>query len=454
MVRKILFAILILAILSLCVYTGPVTDIPAVIVSALEELTLPPDTITVSSNEQIIEAVIETIKAGEKIVNFDTRGLTEAIDTDSTMYSIIMASHPDLQDFIGIHSLYNEDRQFLSTEIVYSYYVNNQDVYRVIDKPGLYAALDKRVLLAGESARIDLLGEYASAYDLHISSSDTSLRIGEEHRIKALEEGIAYLHTTITNRSDNRKQYSHTFKIHILPADVPQIDDIGGLIAAAKKGLDKDSHPVLIRNEDLSPADMQKALDGLGEGFIVCTLDDEATTINNDTDSGSSLTECTQKIDLIGEKVDEIISGITRPGMTDLVKETAIYDFLIRNARYDYRVYDDPENYPFDSGTIYGPLINGTGVCTGYAYALEELLNRAGIECMTVLGVYEDQYHMWNIAKIDGVYYQLDPTFDSVYTHSYRALSHEYFNISDDKMRTDHEWDAAAYPPCTDSRYE
>jgi hypothetical protein len=454
MVRKLLFFILILAILVLGVFNMPVTDIATAFVDVLEELTLPPDTIKVNSNEQIIEAVTDTIKAEENIVNFDTHELKEAIATDSTIYSIIMASNPDIKDIKEIHSLYNADRQYLSIVIVYNYYVNNQDIFCVIEKPGLCAVLDKRVLLAGESAQIDLQGEYASAYDLYITSSDPSIQIGENDRITGITEGTAYLHFTIAAKSDSNRQYSHKFKIYILPEDVPQINDIGGLMAAAKKDLDKTSHSILISNENLTQREIQKALEDIGEGYIACTLDDEMTTLYNDTYSGDSLIECTQKIRLIEETVAEIVSGITRPDMTDLEKETAIYHYLIQNVAYDYRVYDDPKNYPFDSSTIYGPLINGTGVCTGYAYALEELLDAVGIECMTVLGIYENQYHMWNIAKIDGVYYQLDPTFDSVYTHSYRALSHEYFNISDEKMGNDHEWDTSAYPLCTDTRYD
>lgn len=447
MVRSTLFAILVLAVLGFCLYTGPAADMTAVLIGSLEELTIPPDAVRVSGNTEIIEFLLETIRARKTIVYFDTRDMDVPVMDTALMYAYIMNSHPDFEYVEGLRTHQEEDRHFLSAAIQYRYFISNQDIFCM--KPGLYAVLDKKVITAGESARIDLSGENASAYSLDVSSESPVIEIGKEDRITALTPGSAYLRVTATDRYDRRKIYTHTFKIQVLPEDTPRVDDMDGLIAAAKKGLNRTSQPILIRDKDLRQSEMEEALGDLGKGLITSRFNDEMTAIENTTDSGTSLAECAGKIGILEEKIAEIVSGLTRPGMTDLEKEAALYDYLIRNASYDYRVYDDPDNYPYDSGTIYGTLINGTGVCTGYAYALQKLLNAAGIECMTVLGNYEDQYHMWNIAKIDGVYLQLDPTFDSVYTHAYPGLSHAYFNQTDEQMRKDHDWDAAAYPPCT-----
>lgn len=449
MARKVLFSILVLAILGFCLYTGPAVDMTAVLISSLEELTTPPDAVRVSSNAQIMESVVKSIKENQTIVNLDTSAMEERI-TDS-LYDRVMERNPDLDYVEGIHISFDESRHFLSAVISYRYFVNNQDVFCV--KPGLYAVLDKKVLAAGETARIELSGENAPAYGLAIDSENPAVRIGKDDGVAALGTGVAYLRVTVTDGYDRQKKYTHTFTMRILPQDAPRIYDVGTLIAAAARGLNKTSLPVLIRNKNLRQTEMLNALGDLGEGLIVSEFNDTMTAIENTTDSGASLAECADKIGELDKKIAEIVSELTRPGMTDLEKETALYDYLIRSARYDYRVYDDPDHYPYDSGTIYGALVNGTGVCTGYAYALQKLLNTVGIECMTVLGNYQDQYHMWNIAKIDGVYYQLDPTFDSVYTHAY-GLSHTYFNKSDEQMRKDHDWDATAYPSCTDTRHD
>lgn len=450
--RKILFAILVLTILCFCLYTGPAADMTAVLIGSLEELTLPPDAVRVSRNEEIIESVLETVRAGKTAVNFATSEIDGPVMDSTAIYDRVKKRYPDLEYVEEIRTHQDEDRHFLSVVIVYRYFVNNQDVFCV--KPGLYMVLDQKVLGAGESARIMLSGENASAYGLGISAASPSVRIGKDGRIAALGAGIAYLRVTVTDKYDRQKKYGHTFKLHILPQDAPRIDDKGGLTAAAKKGLGGISQPILIENKELQKSEMDKALSEIGEGLTISRLNDEMTAIDTVTNSDASLPECADKIDLIEEKAEEIVSRLTRADMTDLEKETALYDYLIQNAQYDYRVYDDPEAYPFDSGTSYGPIFNGMGVCTGYAYAFRTLMKTAGMECITVLGTYEGEYHMWNIAKIDGEYLHVDPTFDSVYTHAYPGLSHTYFNQTDEQMRKDHDWDMSAYPPCTDTLRE
>jgi|GEM_PF-4818015 len=447
MARKVLFTILVLAILGFCLYTGPAADMSAVLLGSLEELTIPPDAVRVMSNEQIIESITKSVREKRTIVNFDTSGMEEPL-MDS-LYDRVIQRRPDLDSVEGIRTYRAENRPLVSAVITYRYFVNNQDVFYV--KPGLYAVLDKKVLAAGESARVELSGENAPAYGIDIDTDSTAVQIGPDNRVTALSAGTAYLRVSVMDRYDRQRQYTHTYKLHILPQDAPRIEDIDTLITAAKKGLGRTSLPVLIQDKDLRVSEMQNALSRIGEGLIKSGFNDEMTAIVNATDSGASLTECADKIGVLQERIAEIISELIRPGMTDLEKETALYDYLIRSARYDYRVYDDPDNYPYDSGTIYGTLVNGTGVCTSYAYALERLLNTVGIECTTILGNYQDQYHMWNIAKIDGVYYHLDPTFDSVFTHAY-GLSHTYFNKSDEQMRKDHDWDPAGYPACTGTR--
>lgn len=465
MFKKILYSILILAIVGFCVLvyfaditTEPVTapeksTLPGKTIPH-QEITLPADAIKVSGQEEIIDALTKTIEAGNNFVNFDLSGFDKPVYSNAILYNLIVTKHPEINCIRDIHSQYNEDLHLLSTEIVYRYYVNNEDIFYVTERPDLYLVLDKKVLLACDTFQIELRGKRAPEYDLTLFTSSATALVGEDDQIQALWKGVAYLRATITSKSNSKEQYIHTFKVLILPGNVPRIDDIGELVGVAKDNLSKTSHPIFVCNEELSYTEMQRALSGVGMDYITCTLDSDMTSIDNHTGTGLSLSECADKLDMIEEKTEEIVSEVTTPDMTELEKETALYDYLIQSVRYDDRIYDDPESCPFDSSTAYGPLFSNTGVCAGYAYALKALFTKAGIECITVVGISKGEDHMWNIAQIDGVYYQLDPTFDSGMTHLNNELSHDYFNISDEEMKEDHTWVAHEYPPCTDERYE
>lgn len=466
MVKKTLFTILILAIVGFCfvvyfadITTAPVSG-PAETALPVEttppiEITLPADAIPVSSNEEIIVAVSDTIEAGESFVNFDVSRIDETtIYTDSVLSNMIKTKHPEYQYVAAIDSAYNGDLHLLSIMIDYNYFFINRDVFYVVDRPGLYLVLDKKILPRGETLTVDLRGENAAGYKLDVSSAGSSLMIDEDNHIETLWEGIAYLRATIVSKSNSEEEYIHTFKVRVLPGIVPHINDIGELVAVAKDNLGRTSCPIYICCKNLTYAEMQNALNGLGEEYVTCTLDPGMTSIENYTYTDYSLPECAKRLAAVEEKAEEIVSEIVLPDMSELEKETVLYDYLIQNTEYDNRVYDNPENCPIDSSTSYGPLIDNLGICSGYAYALKALLTEAGIECITVEGVSEGEGHMWNIAKIDGVYYQMDPTFDSGYTHWDGVLSHEYFNITDKQMKRDHFWDASAYPTCIDTRYE
>lgn len=101
--------------------------------------------------------------------------------------------------------------------------------------------------------------------------------------------------------------------------------------------------------------------------------------------------------------------------------ETALYlyQYLTDHVRYH------PGDYYADTdwNLLYDALINQSTVCAGYSEALYVLYNLAGIECFSIGGyVYAgsnsaltETYngsHIWNVAKLNGVYYEFDPTWD------------------------------------------
>lgn len=162
----------------------------------------------------------------------------------------------------------------------------------------------------------------------------------------------------------------------------------------------------------------------------------------------------------VQNKIDEIIRSVIKPGMTDFQKEIAIHDYIAGNSRYDARNYEKG-TVPKEANTSYGVLINGTGVCGGYASAMDKLLRAAGIESIIISGEAGEkgkyEPHAWNLVKLDGEYYHIDATWnDPIYTFNgvrKDVIHYTYFNLTDEEMSKDHKWDRDKYPKCTATKY-
>ncbi len=153
-------------------------------------------------------------------------------------------------------------------------------------------------------------------------------------------------------------------------------------------------------------------------------------------------------------KAEHIIAQIIKPGMYDYEIELLIHDYIVNHTSYDYDNYLngtlDKEDY-----TVYGILINGSGVCEGYARTIKMLLDLKDIESFVVTGNGNGEGHAWNIVKIQGDYYQLDATWDDPMPRNGKnILSHDYFNITDTKMGVSHVWNLNSYPACNSSKYD
>ncbi|WP_026659233.1 leucine-rich repeat domain-containing protein [Butyrivibrio sp. AC2005] len=98
--------------------------------------------------------------------------------------------------------------------------------------------------------------------------------------------------------------------------------------------------------------------------------------------------------------------------------ELAIHDALMENITYDkVCALRTDRNAPYDIGhSIYGALCLNECVCDGYAQAFAYILDGIGIDCKVVVGsgnrdgVYVG--HAWNIASLDGEWYEVDVTWD------------------------------------------
>lgn len=139
--------------------------------------------------------------------------------------------------------------------------------------------------------------------------------------------------------------------------------------------------------------------------------------------------------------------------MNELEKVMAVNDYLVSHTTYIK-----------GTGNPYGPLFGGTGVCQGYAYTTELLLNKAGITCVRIDGYagvdssytndildaldYTENLHSWNLVQIDGQWYHLDVTYNDAAVNGRESAegSYQYFLLSDQQIQTDHMWRKTFYP--------
>lgn len=96
---------------------------------------------------------------------------------------------------------------------------------------------------------------------------------------------------------------------------------------------------------------------------------------------------------------------------SDYDKILYIHDYLIENIEYD------TEYNSVDSYGLYGALVKKRCVCEGYAKAFKYLTNLVGIECEMMQGIAtnsvgQTESHAWNCVKLNGMWYEVDCTWD------------------------------------------
>ncbi len=133
--------------------------------------------------------------------------------------------------------------------------------------------------------------------------------------------------------------------------------------------------------------------------------------------------------------LDEVIA-LMPSGLSELEQLIFIYQYVTSAYDYDYslEIYD-----------AYTMIKNGKGVCQGYTNLMSAFLNRLEIE--NDFAQSDSLYHIWNIVKIGGKWYNLDATWDS----GYGLSSKDWFLKSDDAF--DRDVDIQAYS-CTDKTYD
>lgn len=131
------------------------------------------------------------------------------------------------------------------------------------------------------------------------------------------------------------------------------------------------------------------------------------------------------------KKINNILSEIIKPYMTDNEKVKAVHDYIVLNGKYDtnFEYYSD-----------YDLLTEGKSVCNGYAVLTYNMLNKLGIPVKLVFGSSNSQSHVWNMVKLDDYWFHLDTTWDDPVPDK-NIASYNYYMLTDEEIMKDHTID-------------
>ncbi|MBQ8107890.1 MAG: hypothetical protein IJ129_03990 [Ruminococcus sp.] len=190
------------------------------------------------------------------------------------------------------------------------------------------------------------------------------------------------------------------------------------------------------------------AIDHIDKLFYF-TLTDDDTVLGVSFTYKYDLQEDQQRKDILEQKAQEILMHL--PDGSDFEKFKYIHDQIVLGC-----TYSDTKNS--DEYTAYGCLVTGEAVCEGYGKALCMLCERAGIDCLPVLGNAMDNEtgevmpHLWNLVKLDGEWYETDVTWDDPEAgKDSDVIGYENFAITDEEMWKNHTVspnDYMHYPAC------
>ena len=121
---------------------------------------------------------------------------------------------------------------------------------------------------------------------------------------------------------------------------------------------------------------------------------------------------------------------------SDYAKLKFIHDWLVNNT--DYLAHSDSNYEPMYAD---GPIVRGRADCGGYAKAFKYLAQSLGIDCIMVIGSTEGAEtvnHAWNMVKLNGVWYNVDVTWDDRSVSGDNKIYYRYFLKGDRNFGVTH----------------
>lgn len=418
--------------------------------------------ILVKDNSDIQKALKDAVAERRHFVLFDMASINVQEAVRKIWDEVYRSSNPDMK-VISTLSINHNTPSRVYVCLDYKYFLDNSLNYFDCDL-NLLVTLDKKVLLTKESAKVNL--QYlkpSNNMDISYTVENESIAtVDNRGNVTALSKGETTINVkVILDKGNNFKMsYNLPLTIQVLGDDAVIINTVEDLKNAIKNNIGKDSVDIYIArnfgNVELDNLINEDIINDLaGRPFYLYTTNN-FTKIEYNYPAEITKEEFLKRYKEVNDKVDSILSSIIKPGMDEIEKEMAIHNYVVLNTQYDYENLLNG-TIPYESYTPYGILINGTGVCDGYAKTMCLLLNKVGIECKRVTGTANGGGHAWNLVKINGKYYYLDATWDDPITptRDKNFIRYTYFNVTEAEIRKTHSFDKGQnLPPCTDTTFD
>ncbi len=149
------------------------------------------------------------------------------------------------------------------------------------------------------------------------------------------------------------------------------------------------------------------------------------------------------QIELLNNKVTEIINKNITSKMSQKDQIKAIHDYIINNTKYN----DNKQNKKI-SNTAYGVLFNGIGMCGGYSDTMALFLHQLNINNFKI----SNSVHVWNYVQLNEKWYHLDLTWDDPVTNNGTdTIKYYYYLIDEAKLNklndSEHDYEKQIYNP-------
>ena len=157
----------------------------------------------------------------------------------------------------------------------------------------------------------------------------------------------------------------------------------------------------------------------------------------------------TSELDDKQKETLDIASGILKEiitdGMSDIEKETAVYDWMCSNLGHDSNLLLVIPDGNAGADNPYGVLKYHNAVCVGYATTFRMFMQMLDIECKVVHNT--ECYHSWDLVNIDGDWYHTDIYADA------GTGNYANFNVPDVMRMRSESWDMEYFPHATSFKY-
>lgn len=138
-----------------------------------------------------------------------------------------------------------------------------------------------------------------------------------------------------------------------------------------------------------------------------------------------------REIELINEKVEEIVKSEVKDTTDKKKIIRIIHDYIISHTKYD-KDRTDKNIINYLSNTAYGVLFQGYGICSGYADAMAIFLDYFDIPNYKIAS----ENHVWNAVYIDNNWYHLDLTWDDpIMSNGSEIVDDTYFLITTEELK-------------------